>query len=97
MREDVAAADAAADLVELGQPELVGALDDQRVRLRDVEARLDDRRRDEHVRVAGEERIIFSSSSRSAIWPCATRKRSSGQSCCSFSAASSIVSTRLCR
>ena len=31
-----------------------------------------------------------SSSSRSGIWPCATRKRSSGQSCRSFSAASSI-------
>ena len=56
VREPVAAADAAADLVELDEAELVGALDDQRVRLRDVEARLDDRRRDEHVRVAGEER-----------------------------------------
>ncbi len=56
VREDVAAADAAADLVELAQAEHVGPLDDQRVRLRDVEARLDDRRRDEHVRVAGEER-----------------------------------------
>ena len=56
MRGDVAAADAAADLVELGEAERVGALDDQRVRLRDVEARLDDRRRDEHVGVAGEER-----------------------------------------
>ena len=56
MRRDVAAADAAADLVELGEPEHVGALDDQRVRLGDVEARLDDRGRDEHVRVAGEER-----------------------------------------
>ena len=30
-----------ADLVELGEPEQVGALDDQRVRLRDVEAGLD--------------------------------------------------------
>ena len=56
MRGDVASADAPADLVELGEPERVGALDDERVRLRDVEARLDDRRRDEHVRVAGEER-----------------------------------------
>ena len=55
VRELVAAADAPADLVELREPELVGALDDQRVRLRDVEPRLDDRRRDEHVGVAGEE------------------------------------------
>ena len=38
-----------------------------------------------------------SSSTRSPIWPCATRKRRPGQSCCSFSAASSIVSTRLWR
>ena len=56
VREPIAAADAAADLVELAEPELVGALDDQRVRLRDVEPRLDDRRRDEHVGIAGEER-----------------------------------------
>ena len=41
--------------------------------------------------------IILSSSSRSRICPCATRKRSSGQSSCSFVAASSIVSTRLWR
>ena len=54
--EQVAAADTPADLVELAQPERVGAFDDQRVRLRDVEARLDDRRRDEHVCIAGEER-----------------------------------------
>src|SRR4051812_32997648 len=40
---------------------------------------------------------IRSSSSLSRIWPCATRKRSPGQSCCSCSARSSIVSTRLCR
>ena len=55
VRGHVGAADPPADLVELGEPEHVGALDDQRVRLRDVEAGLDDRRRDEHVRVAGEE------------------------------------------
>ena len=57
VREHVGAADAAADLVELGEPERVGALDDQRVRLRDVEARLDDRRRDEHVGVAAQEGV----------------------------------------
>ena len=56
MGDHVRAADAAADLVELGEPERVGALDDQRVRLRDVEPRLDDRRRDEHVGVAAQER-----------------------------------------
>src|SRR5262245_27737354 len=56
VRRHVATADAPADLVELGEPELVGALDDQGVRLGDVEARLDDGGRDEHVRVTGEER-----------------------------------------
>ena len=40
---------------------------------------------------------IRSSSSFSRIWPCATRKRSPGQSCCSCAARSSIVSTRLWR
>ena len=39
VRGHVGAAHAAADLVELGQPERVGALHDQRVRLRDVDAR----------------------------------------------------------
>ena len=57
MRGHVRAADAAADLVELGEAEHVRALDDQRVRLRDVDARLDDRRRDEHVGVAAQERV----------------------------------------
>ena len=57
MGRDVGAADAAADLVELAQPEDVGALDDERVGLRDVDARLDDRGRDEHVGVAREERV----------------------------------------
>ena len=55
MGDDVAATDAAADLVELGETERVGPLDDERVRLRDVEAGLDDRRRDEHVGVAPDE------------------------------------------
>src|SRR5581483_8188309 len=53
----IRAADAAADLVELREAEHVGTLDDERVRLRDVDARLDDRRRHEHVRVAAQERV----------------------------------------
>ena len=57
VRGDVGAADASADLVELAQPEHVGALHDQGVRLRDVDARLDDRRRNEHVGVTGEEGV----------------------------------------
>ena len=93
----IRAADPPADLVQLGEPEHVGALDDQRVRLRDVEAGLDDRRRDEHVRVAAQERHHLVSSSRSLIWPWATWMRRPGQSSRSFVAASSIVSTRLWR
>ena len=46
------AADAAAQLVQLRQAVLVGAVDDDRVRVRDVEAGLDDRRADEHVGAA---------------------------------------------
>ena len=57
MGGDVRAADPPADLVELGEPERVGALDDQRVRLRDVDPRLDDRGRDEYVGVAPQERV----------------------------------------
>ena len=56
MGQLVGAAHPPADLVELGEPEGVGPLDDQRVRLRDVEAGLDDRRRDEHVGIAAQER-----------------------------------------
>jgi hypothetical protein len=48
-------ADPPADLVELGQAEHVGALDDERVRLRDVDARLDDRRGHEDVGLAAQE------------------------------------------
>ena len=49
------AADPAADLVGLGEAELVGALDDQRVGGGDVEARLDDRRRHQAVGLAAQE------------------------------------------
>ena len=43
------AADAPAELVELREAEEVRAVDDHRVRARDVEPALDDRRRDEDV------------------------------------------------
>ena len=57
VRGHVGTSDASTDLVELRKTERVGALDDQRVRLRDVEAGLDDRRRHEHVRVAAQEGV----------------------------------------
>ena len=47
-----AAADAAAQLVELREAEPVGLLDDHDRRVRDVDADLDHRRRDEHVELA---------------------------------------------
>jgi hypothetical protein len=47
--------DAAADLVELREAEAVGALDDDRVAVGDVDARLDDRGAHEHVVAAGDE------------------------------------------
>ena len=55
VRALLAPADAPAELVELRQAEEVGAVDDHRVRARDVEAALDDRRRDEHVVAAVDE------------------------------------------
>ncbi|CAB4882033.1 unannotated protein [freshwater metagenome] len=50
-----AATDAAADLVKLRESEEVGALDDQRVGLRDVEPRFDDARRYQDVGIAAQE------------------------------------------
>ena len=47
-----AAPDAAAQLVQLGEAEPVGFLDDHHRRVRDVDADLDHRRRDEHVELA---------------------------------------------
>ena len=48
--------DAAAQLVEVGKPARLGAVDEDRVGRRDVEPGLDDRGRDEHLRAALDER-----------------------------------------
>ena len=48
----VRAADAAAQLVQLREPQTIGAIDDDRIGRRDVDAALDDRRADEHVELA---------------------------------------------
>src|SRR5579875_3920101 len=45
----VAAADAATKLIELGQAERIGAVDDDGIHVRDVDARLDDGGADEHI------------------------------------------------
>ena len=52
VRTAAAAPDPAAELVHLAEPEQVGALDDERVHRRHVDARLDDRRAHEHVEAA---------------------------------------------
>ena len=51
----IGAADAAAQLVELRQAVAIGAVDDDRVRVRDVEAVLDDRRRQQDVELVRDE------------------------------------------
>ena len=56
VRAPRAAAHPAAELVELRQPERVGTVDDDRVRVRDVEPRLDDRRAHEDIGLALGER-----------------------------------------
>ena len=91
------AADPPAQLVELRQPERVGAVDDDRVHVRDVEARLDDRRADEDVGGAvGElEHHLLEL----ALGHLAVRRRRRGpRAACrrSCSACASMVWTRLC-
>ena len=52
-----AAPHASAQLVQLGEPEVIGVVDDDRARARDVDAALDDRRRDEDVDLTVRERV----------------------------------------
>ena len=47
--------DPPADLVELGEAQLVRILNDHRVGIRDIESRLDDRRGDEHIDITVDE------------------------------------------
>ena len=97
MGEQIRAADPPADLVQLREAQRVRSLDDQRVRLRDVEAGLDDRRRDENVRVSAQEREHLLLELALAHLPVPDGDAQSGTSCRIRSAAMSIVSTRLCR
>ena len=53
--DPVGTADPAAQLVQLGQPHLVGIMHDQRVDVRDIDAGLDDRRADQHIVLAHQE------------------------------------------
>ena len=74
VRALLGAADAPAQLVELREAEHVGAIDDDGVGARDVEAALDDGRGDEHVVAALDEveHRLLERAPR-AIWPCADR------------------------
>ena len=49
------APDATAELIEIGEPEAIGAIDDDRVGVRNIETALDDRRANEHVDFPGDE------------------------------------------
>ena len=49
------ATDAATELVKIGEPEPVGAINDNRIRIRNIEAALDDGCADENVDLAGDE------------------------------------------
>ena len=92
-----AAADAAAQLVELRQAEPVGVVDDDRVRVRDVEPRFDDRRADEDVGLAGVKSTITRSSWSSGICPWPMQDLAPPARCRAARAAiSSMLCTRLC-
>ena len=98
MGGDVASADPAADLVELGQSPSMSARSTISVFACGMS------RPDSMIVVVTStsksprrKRIITSSSLRSGIWPCATPTRSSGTHSRTRIAASSIVSTRLWR
>ncbi|MEI2704358.1 MAG: hypothetical protein V9E89_03630 [Ilumatobacteraceae bacterium] len=66
-----AAPDPPAQLVQLRQAEQIGAVDDQRVGVGDIQPALDDRRRQQNVVLAvGELLPSRAASSCSSIWPC---------------------------
>src|SRR5215208_984148 len=44
-----------AQLVELGQTERIGAIHDERIGVGDIQARFDNRRREQHIRISGVE------------------------------------------
>ena len=95
VRPPAAPPDAAAQLVELGEPERVGAVDDDRVGVRDVEPGLDDRRADEHVGLAvgeGDHHLLERALGHLAVADDEAAPGSIWRSC---SACASIVSTRL--
>ena len=81
VRGAVPAADTAAELVEIGEAEVVGAVDEDGVGVRDVDAVFDDGGGDEDVGFAGFEGVEDRCRSRRrAIWPWPMPMRASGRS-----------------
>ena len=77
----LAAADAAAQLVQLRDPEALGVLDQHHRRVRHVDADLDHRRRDQHVGLARRRTRPSPPASRGgASWPCSSTRRRSRSS-----------------
>ena len=78
-----AAADAAAQLVQLRQAEALGVLDHHHRRVRHVDADLDDRRRDEDVELAARRTPPITRSFASCfIRPCSSATRYAGKTSC---------------
>ena len=84
-----APADAARELVQLGEAEALGAFYHDRARVRHVHADLDDYRGDEDLDLPGPKRAMTSRLSRAFIRPCRRPTRLSGK----ISAASSSCSS----
>ena len=92
----VAAPDAAAQLVELGEAEALGALDDHQRRVGHVDADLDHRRRDQHARARREaKRAITASLSGPFIRPWTSPTLSSPKRSLSTRARSSAAAASL--
>ena len=90
--------DPAAQLVQLGDAEAVGVLDDHDGGLGHVDADLDDGRRHQHLELAGAEAVHRPPPvSAAAIWPCSSPTRSPASSPAasrSYSSVADLASTR---
>ena len=75
-----AAADAPAELVELREPEALGIFDEHEVRVRHVDADLDDGGGDEHLGLAARKRSMTASFSSGAMRPCSSSHGSGASS-----------------
>lgn len=86
----------APELVQIAQSEVLRVVDDDRIGIGHVDARLDDRRGHQHVELAVDKVHHQLSSCWAGICPCPTATRAFGQSCPTMRRTLSIVSTLLC-